>query len=66
MIPYMVGKLAPNSTHFTRDWSNKSPGGDFRAVPSQNGDKNVTSPPPSIVERTPQSRAPSGTGSILL
>ena len=51
MIPYMVSKLAPNSTHFTRGLVKQVPGrGYFRAVPSQNGDKFVTSPPP-IVER---------------
>ena len=53
MIPYMVGKLAPNSTHFTRGLVKQVPGrGYFRAVPSQNGDICVTSPPPPpIVER---------------
>ena len=52
MIPYMVGKLTPNSTYSTRGLVEYFPGrGYFRAVPSQNGDRNVTSPPPSIVER---------------
>ena len=52
MIRYMVGKLAPNPTHSTRGLVKYVPGrGFFRAVPSQNGDKFVTSPPPSIVER---------------
>ena len=52
MIPYMVGKLAPNPTHSTRGLVKYVPGrGNFRAFPSQNGDKSVTSPPPSIVER---------------
>ena len=47
MIPYMVGKLAPNSSHLTRGLVKSVPGrGYFRAVPSQNGDKYVTSPPP--------------------
>ena len=47
MIPYMVGKLAPNPTHSTRGLVKYVPGrGYFRAVPSQNGDKIVTSPPP--------------------
>ena len=47
MIPYMVGKLAPNSSRLTRGLVKYVPGGDyFRAVPSQNGDKFVTSPPP--------------------
>ena len=47
MIPYMVDKLVPISTHFTRGVvkyvSEKCY---FRAVPSQNGDKFVTSSPP--------------------
>ena len=50
----MVGKLAPNSLHLTRGLVNYVPDrGYFRAVPSQNGDKLVTSqpPPPPIVER---------------
>ena len=52
MIPYMVGKLAPNSTQLTRGLVKEVPGrGYFRAVPSQNGDKSVTSPPSPIVER---------------
>ena len=52
MIPYMVGKLAPNPTYYTRGVVKYVPGrGYFRAVPSQNGDKYVTTPPPSIVER---------------
>ena len=47
MIPYMVGKLAPNSSHLTRGLVKSVSGrGYFRAVPSQNGDKYVTSPPP--------------------
>ena len=47
MIPYMVGKLAPNPTHFTRGFVKYVPvRGYFRAVSSQNGDKFVTSPPP--------------------
>ena len=47
MIPYMVGKLAPNSSYLTRGLFKYDPGrGYFRAVPSQNGDKYVTSPPP--------------------
>ena len=53
MIPYMAGKLAPNSSHLTRGLVKYVPGRDyFRAVPSQNGDKFVTfPPPPPIVER---------------
>ena len=51
MIPYMVGKLAPNSSHLTRGLVKYVPGrGYFRAVPSQNRDKCVTSPPPPIVD----------------
>ena len=51
MIPYMVGKLAPDSSHLTRRLVKYVPGRDyFRAVPSQNGDKYVTSPPPPIVD----------------
>ena len=47
MIPYMVGKLAPNSIHFTREMDKQVPGRSyFCAVPSQNGDKFVTSSPP--------------------
>ena len=47
MIPYMVGKLAPNVSHLTRGLVKYVPGrGFFRAVPSQNEKKFVTSPPP--------------------
>ena len=47
MIPYMVGKLAPNPTHSTRGLVKYVSGrGYFRAVPSQNGENNVTYPPP--------------------
>ena len=52
MIPYMVGKLVPNPTYYTRGLVKYVPGrGYFGAVLSQNGDKFVTSPPLSIVER---------------
>ena len=53
MIPYMVGKLAPNSTYSIKGLVKYVPGRrHFCAVPSQNGDKIVTSPPlPPIVER---------------
>ena len=53
MIPYMVGKLAPNLSHLTKRLVKYVSGrGHFRAVPSKNGDKIVTSPPPPpIVER---------------
>ena len=47
MIPYMVGKLAPNLSHLTRGLVKYVPGrGYFRAVSLQNGDTFVTSPPP--------------------
>ena len=47
MISYTVDKLAPNPTHFTMGLDTYVPDrGYFRAVPSQNGDKFVTSPPP--------------------
>ena len=53
MLPYMVGKLAPNSSQSTRGLFKYVPDrGYFCAVFSQNGDKFVTSPPPPpIVER---------------
>ena len=51
MIPYMVGKLAPNLTRSTRGLVKKVPGrGYFRVVPSQNRAKIVRSPLPTIVE----------------
>ena len=51
MIPYMVGKLAPNSSHLTRGLVKYVPGRDyFRAVSYKNGDKYVISPPPPTVE----------------
>ena len=51
MIPYMVGKGAPNSSHLTRGLVKYVLGrGYFRAVHSQNGHKYVTSPPPLIVD----------------
>ena len=47
MIPYMVGKLARNPSHFTRELVKYVPGRRyFRAVSSQNGDKFVASPSP--------------------
>ena len=47
MIPYMVAKLAPNSSYLTRGLVKYVSGRVyFRAVLSQNGDKYVTSPPP--------------------
>ena len=47
MIPYRVDKLALNPTYSTRGLVKYVPGRDyFRAAPSQNGDKCVTSPPP--------------------
>ena len=46
MIPYMVGKVAPISSHLTRGSVKYVPGRSYiRAVPSQNGEKYVTSPP---------------------
>ena len=50
MIPYMVRKLVPHSSHLTRGLVKSVPGrGYFRAVPSQNGDKYATSPPPQLL-----------------
>ena len=47
MIPYVVGKLAPDSSHLTMGLVKYVAGGGcFRAVSSQNGDKYVTAPPP--------------------
>ena len=47
MIPYMVGKLAPNSSHLIRGLVKYVPGRSyFCAVSSKNGDIFVTSPPP--------------------
>ena len=59
MIPYMVGKLAPNSSHLTRGLVKSVSGRSyFRAVPPQNGDKHVTPPPPPpIVELVARSEA---------
>ena len=49
MIVYMTGKLAPNSTHFSRGLVKYVPGRDcFRAVPSQSEDNFATSPPQSL------------------
>ena len=48
----MVGKLALNSTHFTRGLVKYVPGrGYFRVVLFQNGDKFAISLTPPIVER---------------
>ena len=50
-ILYMLGKLAPNSTHFTRGLVEYAPGrGYFRAAPSQNGENFASSSPPPFVE----------------
>ena len=62
MIPYTVGKLAPNSSHLTRGLVKYVPGrGYFRSVSSYNGEKYVT-PPPPIVEfvflAVPRERCP--------
>ena len=52
MIPYMIGKLAPNSSHLTKGLvKHVSDRGYFRTVPSKTGDKNATSPPPPNRER---------------
>ena len=46
MIPYMVRKLAPNSSHLTRGLVKYVPDrGYFRADSCQNGDIIVTAPP---------------------
>ena len=61
MTPYMVGKLAPNSSHLTKGLINYVPGrGYFRAVSSRNEDKFVTSPPPQSLNgsRKRNTRAP--------
>ena len=51
MIPYMVGKLAPISSHLTRGLVKYVPGRSyFRAVSSHNGVKFVTSPIRSTIE----------------
>ena len=66
MIPYMVGKLAPNPTHSTRGLVKYVSGrGYFRAVLSKNGDKIVISPPPSLVERVEGQQGERRTGNIL-
>ena len=50
MILYMVGKLTPNLTHFTKRLVKQVPGrGYFRDIPSRNGDKFVTFPTLPIV-----------------
>ena len=52
MIPYMVGKLAPNSTHFTRVLVKEVSGGVYlRAAPPPKRGQNCDIPPPPIVER---------------
>ena len=58
MIPYMVGELALNSSHLTRELVKYVPcRGYFRAAYSQNGDKFVTSPsPPPTIERVPREK----------
>ena len=51
MIPYIVGKLASNSSDLTGGLVKYVLGrGYFHAVSYQNGDKIVTSSPPPIVE----------------
>ena len=45
-MPYMVDKLAPNSSHLTRGLvKHIADRGYFRVISSQSGDKFVTSPP---------------------
>ena len=53
MIPYMVGKLAPNSSHLTRRLVKYVSGrGYFRTIPSKKKTgTNLLHPPPPIVER---------------
>ena len=59
MIPYMLVKLASNSSHLTRELVKYVPGRTyFRAVSSQNEVKLVTSPPPPIVERVGDAGSP--------
>ena len=51
MIPYMAGKLAPNSSRLTRGIVKRVPGRDyFRAIPSQTGTNMLHPRPPLIVE----------------
>ena len=67
MIPYMVGKLAPKSSHLTRGLVKYVSGRSyFRTVPSQNGDKMITSPPPPVAERVfrPPNTVQEGPGDI--
>ena len=52
MIPYMVGKLAPNQLSSPGGWSNMSPvGAIFVPFPLKTGTKLLHPLPPSIVER---------------
>ena len=52
MFLYIIGKHAPNLTHFTRGLVKYVSGrGYFRPVSSQKGSKFATSPTPPIVER---------------
>ena len=63
----MVGMLAPNATHSTRGFVKYVLGkGYFHAVSSQNGDKIVTSPPASIVERILKRAVPTRVNIIAL
>ena len=58
MIPYMVGKFAPNRTHFARGVVEYLAGrGYFRDILSENGAKKCGIPP-QLVERL--TRAPTG------
>ena len=59
----MVGKLAPNSTHSTRELVKYVSGrGYFRAVSSQNGEKVVTFPPPPSLNESGSQTTGTGNG----
>ena len=65
MIPYMVDKHAPKSSHLTRGLVKYVSGRSyFCTVPSQNGDKMITSPPPPIVERVAREMYSAGGGRL--
>ena len=51
MIPYMVGKFAPNSTHLTRGLVKYVPGTIFVPSPPKKGTNVLHPRPPPIVER---------------
>ena len=70
MILYRVRKLAPNSSHLTRGLVKSVTGrGYFRAVPYQNGDKYVTSPPPQPLNLSlgkANASSPEGLGCMVI